>query len=150
MTTTAPDKYAALRNVLAAGPTPGPHVVSAHLATSDSYKAANAKALAGAKARAAFVAACHPATITSLLAAADRVKELEADARRLAEENDRWAFQANRLDDYVCAFDAACSYIDALVSHETGSACRAWTDFSKWRTHIKAGAAIDRATGAPT
>lgn len=102
------DKYEALRKALAAGPTPGPrravseareewtcHSDDAVHSSWQPIVQEDGSAIALVvdandefEDRASFdadvqlIAACDPATLTSLLADADRARELEADARR--------------------------------------------------------------------
>lgn len=57
----------------------------------------------------------------------------------LLAENERWAEQANKNDDYVCAFGAACELIDRhlalfIAANQGDTRVR---EFVRWRQHIK-------------
>lgn len=51
----------------------------------------------------------------------------------------RRAAEANRLDDYICAFTAACDFIDAHIGDPdmTPTMVRTYAEFQKWREHLK-------------
>lgn len=128
------DKYEALRKALAAGPTPGRRAIHRHAETAVVSESGRVIATTGGSAStlpedadlpakqaadARLIAACDHATLTSLLADADRARELEA------------------------AFSAACAFIDSHAADPdiTPEMCRAYEVFLERR------AAIDRAQG---
>ncbi len=84
--------------------------------------------------------------LTSHPEATARIAALEERVREMEEENERWAREANRCDDYISGYVAACSYIDGLTGTDLRAVVRAETEFRKWRDHLKKLAAIDSAS----
>ena len=62
----------------------------------------------------------------------DRLEDAAERYRAIADNAERWAAEANRVDDLVCAFIAACRVVDA----GTGATASDLAEVRLWREHL--------------
>lgn len=76
---------------------------------------------------------------SEMLRLLDIVVERESTIAALMAEAERWAAEANNRDDLICAWGAACDFIDAHVGDPdmTAEMVRTYAEFQKWRAHLK-------------
>ena len=70
--------------------------------------------------------------------AAAEITRLRAEADALRKDAERWAKEANRCDDLICGWHAACAFIDADVLKVEDEP--RYTEFMAWRKHLEAAA----------